>query len=136
MKGRSVIPLRTSRYAHDCRNTLAASLIATLITCASFGVRAQQPAAAIDLQRYLELVVQLSDQVRDIDDDLVARQLDVDLTELAFDTRVTPLVNFSVGAAADTPASWGSRRGGRTNTAPKSVLAWKAGNSLPTPSRW
>jgi len=102
MKGRSVTPLRGSRYVHDCRNTLAASLMAALVTCASFSVRAQQPAAVIDLQRYLELVVQLSDQVRDIDDDLVARQLDVDLTELAFDTRVTPLVNFSVGAAADT----------------------------------
>jgi hypothetical protein len=82
---------------------LAACLVAAAIVCTACGVRAQQqPTTVIDLQRYIELAVQLSDQVRDIDDDLVARQLDIDMAQLSFETRVTPLANFNVGAAADT----------------------------------
>lgn len=76
-------------------------LITALAASVPPGDAAQAP-DPISLQRYLQLVVQLSDQVRDIDDDLVNRQLDIDLAELAFETRVTPLVNFSVGAASDT----------------------------------
>ncbi|MDH3714042.1 MAG: TolC family protein [Gammaproteobacteria bacterium] len=101
MRGRWGIPLRR-RFLTDCRKTLPACVAATAIACATFEVRAQQPATVIDLQRYIELAVQLSDQVRDIDDDLVARQLDIDMAELAFETRVTPLANFNVGAAAET----------------------------------
>jgi hypothetical protein len=103
MSGRTVTPLRDSRCLNDCRRMLAACLAAAAIVCTACGVRAQQqPTTVIDLQRYIELAVQLSDQVRDIDDDLVARQLDIDMAQLSFETRVTPLANFNVGAAADT----------------------------------
>ncbi|MDH3451031.1 MAG: TolC family protein, partial [Gammaproteobacteria bacterium] len=102
MRGRSIVPLPRSRHVNDSRKTLTAWVAAAAVGCTACGVAAQQTTEVIDLQRYIELVMQLSDQVRDIDDDLVDRQLEVNLAELAFDTRVTPLANFSVGAATDT----------------------------------